>query len=176
MIVDKTFWGVSMGKLKRLLILLFLVTGLSQAFAKQLCFQIIQHDKAADNITEESLVVEDQVLNSFFDYGFIVTNSNAAISASQSQNEKLFNQGLSEAFNGFADYFVQINLYFEGGEKEISKSSDLEKVTFKLARTNTGKIIAEKSFNNAKHENKNDDLKKFSSSLAAEINKALQSE
>ena len=36
------------------------------------------------------MTIEDSVLNNFFEYGFIVTNSDAAISESSAQDERLY--------------------------------------------------------------------------------------
>lgn len=173
MIVDKTMWGVSMGKLKRLISMMAITLCASACFAKQLCFQIVQHDTVADAVTEKSYVVEDEVLNSFFDYGYIVTNADAAMSDSDDRTSRFFKDGLLEAFNGYSDYFIQINLYYERPEDSTSPVSDLKTIDFTLANTMTGTTLAKKKFANIKDTNKKDDLKKISSSLVAEIHKAL---
>ena len=102
-----------MGTIKKLSLFCFISLLSTFCFARQLCFQIVQHDSAAKELTEQSLTIEDEVLNSFFDYGFIVTNSNATISNSQNQDETLFETGLKDAFNGYSDIFIQIQLFFE---------------------------------------------------------------
>ena len=76
----------------------------------------MQHDESLDSVSEDSMVIEDSVLNNFFEYGFIVTNSDAAISESKAQDEKLYKIGQGDAFNGFSDYFIQIRLYYERTE------------------------------------------------------------
>jgi hypothetical protein len=101
-----------MGKLKRFCILTVLLASGALCFANQISFQIVQHDDSLDSVSEDSMVIEDSVLNNFFEYGFIVTNSDAAISESQAQDEKLYKIGQGDAFNGFSDYFVQIKLYY----------------------------------------------------------------
>lgn len=173
MIVDKYFWGVSMGKLKRLITICLIAISATCAFAKQISFQVVQHDLTSDEVTEQSLVIEDEVLTSFFESGYIVTNSAAAVSDSETQDSVLFKTGIGEAFNGSSDYFVQINLFFERTDETTSKDADLQKIKFTIAKTNTGKTIANKSFDNIKVKNVNTDLKKVSLSLVKEINKAL---
>ena len=173
MIVDKYFWGVSMGKLKRLITVCFIVMFASNAFAKQISFQVVQHDQTSSIVTEQSLVIEDEVLNSFFESGYIVTNSDAAMSNSDGQDDLLFKAGIREAFEGCSEYFIQINLFFTRTDQTTSKNSDLEKINLTIAKTNTGKTIANKSFDNIKIVNVKTDLKKVSLSLVKEINKAL---
>ena len=72
----------SMGKLKKLGILAILLISGSLCFANQISFQIVQHDESLDSVSEDSMVIEDSVLNNFFEFGYIVTNSDAAISSS----------------------------------------------------------------------------------------------
>lgn len=164
-----------MGKMKRLCILAFMLITSAACFAKQISFQIVQHDDSAKDITEQSLTIEDEVLNSFFDYGFIVTNSDAKISGSESMDEKLYKNGVGEAFNGYSDYFIQINLFYERTEETLTKASDLKKVSFIVTAAKTGEKVASKSMENIKLEHKKDDLKKISANLVTEINKTLKS-
>ena len=164
-----------MGNLKRLCILTVLLFGTTLCFANQISFQIIQHDDSQDSVSEDSLVIEDSVLNNFFEYGFIVTNSDAAISESKAQNEKLYKIGQGDAFNGFSDYFIQINLYYERTEETLSASSDLYEIDFSITSIKTGKKIADRSMKNLKIDRtKKNNLVKVSSDLVNEISKALR--
>lgn len=164
-----------MGNLKRLCILTVLLFGISLCFANQISFQIVQHDDSQNSVSEDSLVIEDSVLNNFFEYGFIVTNSDAAISESKAQDEKLYKIGQGDAFNGFSDYFIQINLYYERTEETMSASSDLYKIDFSITSIKTGKKIADRSMKNLKIDRtKKNNLVKVSSDLVNEISKALR--
>ena len=164
-----------MGKLKKLCILSFLLISGSLCFANQISFQIVQHDDSKDSVSEDSMTIEDSVLNNFFEYGYIVTNSDAAISESSAQDEKLYKIGQGEAFTGFSDYFVQIKLYYERNDQTLTNSSDLYKIDFSITSVKTGKKIADRSIGNIKidHTKKNN-LTKVSSDLVNEISKALR--
>lgn len=164
-----------MGKLKKLGIFAILLISGSLCFANQISFQIVQHDESLDSVSEDSLVIEDSVLNNFFEYGYIVTNSDAAISESEAQDEKLYKIGQGEAFTGFSDYFVQIKLYYERTDQTLTTSSDLYKIDFSITSIKTGKKIAAKTLKDIKidHTKKNN-LTKVSSDLVNEISKALR--
>ena len=164
-----------MGNLKRLSLMTVLLLCGMLCFANQISFQIVQHDDSLDQVSEDSMIIEDSVLNNFFDYGFIVTNSDAAISDSKTQDEKLYKIGQGDAFNGYSDYFVQIRLYYERTEETLSTSSDLYKIDFSITSIKTGKKIADKSMKNIKidHTKKNN-LVEISSDLVNEISKALK--
>ena len=164
-----------MGKLKKLCILSFLLISGSLCFANQISFQIVQHDESLDCVSEDSLVIEDSVLNNFFEYGYIVTNSDAAISESAAQDEKLYKIGQGEAFTGFSDYFVQIKLYYERNDQTLTNSSDLYKIDFSITSVKTGKKIAAKTMKDIKIDRtKKNNLAKVSSDLVNEISKALR--
>ena len=164
-----------MGKLKRLSILAVLLLGASFCYANQISFQIVQHDDSMDSVSEDSLTIEDSVLNNFFEYGYIVTNSDAAISDSAAQDERLYKIGQGDAFNGYSDYFVQIKLWYERTEQTLSVSADLYKIDFSITSIKTGKKIADKTITDIKIDRtKKNNLGKVSADLVNEINKALR--
>ena len=164
-----------MGKLKRFSIFAVLLLSSALCFANQISFQIVQHDDALDSVSEDSMVIEDSVLNNFFEYGYIVTNSDAAISDSPAQDEKLYKIGQGDAFNGFSDYFVQIKLYYERTEETLVNTSDLYEIDFTITSVKSGKKIAARSMKNIKIDRtKKNNLMKVSSDLVNEISKALK--
>ena len=164
-----------MGNLKRLSILLALLAASALCFANQISFQIVQHDESLDSVSEDSMTIEDSLLNDFFEYGFIVTNSDAAVSNSSAQDEKLFKIGQGDAFNGYSDYFVQIKLFYERTDQTISQSNNKKKIDFIIASPKTGAKIAEKSINDIKIDpGKKNNLVKVSSELVNQIHKALK--
>ncbi len=164
-----------MGNLKRLCILSFLLLCTTFCFANQISFQIVQHDESKDSVSEDSMIIEDSVLNNFFEYGFIVTNSDAAISESSTQDEMLYKIGQGDAFNGFSDYFVQIKLYYERTENTLTNNADLYKIDFSITSIKTGKKIADKTINDIVIDRmKKNNLAKVSSDLVSEISKVLK--
>ena len=163
-----------MGKLKRFYIVSVLLLCGTLCFANQISFQIVQHDDTLDSVSEDSMIIEDSVLNNFFEFGYIVTNSDAAVSDSTAQDEQLYKIGQGDAFTGFSDYFVQIKLYYERTEQTLSKNADLYKIDFSITSIKTGKIIADQSINDIKIDRtKKNNLSKVSSDLVKEISKAL---
>lgn len=164
-----------MGKLKRFYIFSVLLLCGTLCFANQISFQIVQHDETIDSVSEDSMTIEDSVLNNFFEYGFIVTNSDAAISDSTDQDERLYKIGQGDAFNGFSDYFVQIRLYYERTEQTLSQNADLYKIDFSITSIKTGKKIADKTITDIKIDRaKKNNLAKVSSDLVDEISKVLR--
>ena len=164
-----------MGNFKRIVIFSALIFSAALCFANQISFQIVQHDDSADSVTEDSMIIEDSVLNNFFEYGYIVTNSDAAISDSAGQDEKLYKIGQGDAFNGYSDYFVQIKLYYERTAQTLSTSADLYQINFSITSVKTGAKIVDKTLKDLKFDRtKKNNLVKISSDLVSEISKALK--
>ena len=89
--------------------------------------------------------------------------------------EKLqFKTGIKDAFNGFSDIFIQINLFFEQNDENTANNSELKNIKFIVANAATGIKIAENTLQNIKLEHKKDDLQKIASNLVFQINKVLK--
>lgn len=160
--------------MKKTISVLVLMLCASLCFAKQISIQILQHDESITEVSESSLVIEDNLLNGFFDEGYIVTNSPAEVSASLSQDEVLLKKGLGEAFNGFSDYFVQIKLYYESSDGTFTSEPNIEKIDLLVASAQTGVTIKQGTIKNNKKQTLDEDLYSLSVSLLSEIKKAIK--
>ena len=121
-----------MGKTKKIGLIAGLLLCAQLCFARQVSFQIIQHDDRTQDVTEQSLVIEDELLNGFFETGYIVTNSPTVVSQSDEDDVVLYNKALGDAYEGSSDYFIQIKLFYNNALKQIDWS---------IASAATGKII-----------------------------------
>lgn len=161
-----------MGNLKRKVLILVMAVLPSFVFAKQISFQVVQHDESSKDVTEQSLVIEDVMMNSFFEKGYIVTNSVTVIS-DEAANETLYKAGLKEAFEGYSDIFVQINLFYVYNPEAKKNNSCLEKINWTVTDTISGNKIDEKSINDIKPFTNNKDMDNFTAVLVNEINKSI---
>ena len=133
--------GCKMGKCKKQLIFVLFMFCVFCFYGGQISIQVVQHDKIQKNLSENSLVIEDELLTGFFENGYIVTNSPAMTSDSKGSDEKCFSIGMNDAFNGYSDYFVQIKLYYDG------EKSDLSKVNWTLYSVSTGEKLEDSFIN-----------------------------
>ena len=155
-----------MGKIKHIIIAACLFMCANFCFAKQIQLQIVQHDDRTDTVSEDSLVIEDELLAGFFETGYIITNSPAVVSESASDDVILFNKAMGDAYEGSSDYFVQIKLYY---------TNSLHTIGWSVASVTTGKTIKESSFESAVKPDDEKGLKNVSSKLISEISKVLKS-
>jgi len=149
-----------MGKTRKLLLIAGLLLCAQFCFAKQVSFQIIQHDDKTQNVTEQSLVLEDEMLNSFFETGYIVTNSPTVVSESDENDVILYNKALGDAYEGSSDYFIQVKLFYNNSLKQIDWS---------IASVATGNKIKESSITGSVTAADEKGMKKISSRLMSEI-------
>ena len=129
-------------------------------FAKQVSFQIIQHDDKTQNVTEQSLVIEDEMLNSFFETGYIVTNSPTVVSESDENDVILYNKAMGDAYEGSSDYFIQVKLFY---------NNSLRQIDWSIASVATGNKIKESSITGSVTAADEKGMKKLSSKLMSEI-------
>ena len=101
-----------MGKTRKYILIAGLLLCAQVCFARQVSFQIIQHDERTEKVTEQSLVIEDELLSGFFESGYIVTNSPTVVSNSDANDIVLYNKALGDAYEGSSDYFIQIKLIY----------------------------------------------------------------
>ena len=155
-----------MGKIKHIILVAIFFIFANFAFAKQIQLQIVQHDDRTDTVSEDSLVIEDELLAGFFETGYIITNSPAVVSSSASDDVILFNKAMGDAYEGSSDYFLQIKLYY---------TNSLHTIGWSLASVASGKTIKESSFESAVKTLDQKGLKNVSNKLISEISKVLKS-
>lgn len=117
-------------------------------FAGSVSFQIVQHNDSMDSVCASALIIEDEIMNSFFNSGFIVSNSPASVSSSSAQDKKLWNLGYDEAVSGRFDDFIQVHLYFnESTARDTQKVSlgMIDKIGWKIVSLKNGTMLEEKS-------------------------------
>ena len=165
----------NMERIKKGIILFLLLIGTAYCFGEQISFQIVQLNNSAENVTEEAKVVEDFLIDSFFDAGYIVTNSEAALAKSRAEYPKLWQTGMNEAIAGYSDYFVQVILQFtETLDETINKNvMILKNVDFSVYRTENLEELSKQNLPcNLKILNPSD-MGTISDSLIFEINKVI---
>lgn len=164
-----------MGNFKKLFLGILFSLAATVLFARQIAIQIVQHDETSENVSEQSFVLEDELMNGFFENGYIVTNSPASISKSEKQDQSLWSLGLGEAYDGFSDYFVQIKIYYTV-EKTNSIKADtvISRLDWNLTSVSTGKTIKASSLQDYLKTQRNRDTKSLSTFLIKEIKEAIK--
>ncbi len=126
---------------------LVMFAAITSGFCGSLSFQILQKDESLSDVCESALVIEDEILNYFFEHGYIVSNVPAAVSKNDEEDRKFYTDAYNEAVDGTVDQLCIIKLYFNGGERENLKPSvgTMQKISWKIVSVRTGKVLEESS-------------------------------
>ncbi|MCR4733653.1 MAG: hypothetical protein K5829_01425 [Treponema sp.] len=143
-------------------------------FAKQISIQIVQHDETSEEVFEQSFALEDEIMNGFFENGYIVTNSSASISKSDKNDSSLWHTGFGEAYDGFSDFFVQIKLYYSVEKIGIKLESIISRVDWSLTSVSSGETLKKSTVQDFEKDKKKMDAKILSSYLINEIKEAIK--
>ena len=147
-------------------------------YARSLSFQIVQHNDSMNGVCSSAYVIEDELLNYFFENGYIVSNSQASISSSADDDKKLWCDGYYEASDGSFDDFVQIHLYFGENpninEKKVSLGM-IDSVSWNITSIKTGKCLEKntKSVTKPMGSDTEENVRNFASDFAAHIKKVI---
>jgi len=163
-----------MGTIKKISLALVFMVLATTVFAQQISFQIVQHDETSKEVTEQSFTIEDQLVEMFFENGYIVTNSPTVAVNSETEAKKLWNTGLKEAQEGFSNYFIQINLYYSAENLTNQGSAVLKKADWSLIYTKTGEAKAKNTVKSKQSLDIQNDLYTISADIFNEIKKAIR--
>ncbi len=163
---------------KKFLVAVFtIIASISFVNAESLSFQILQKDESLNEVCESSLVIEDEILNYFFEHGFIVSNVPAAVSNTNAQDEKYFKNSYNEAVEGTVENFCLVKLYFTGGAEENQKVSigNMKKISWKIVSIRTGKVLEDsttKVQQNISHDEEAN-VREFAADFATHLHKII---
>ncbi len=165
-----------MGK-KVMLALVAALFGAASGFCGSLSFHVIQHNDSLSEVCESALVIEDEILNYFYDAGYIVTNVPASVSKSDEQDKKLYQNGVNEAAGSAFDKFVQIKLYFTGDETQNTAVAlgNMKRISWKVVSVRTGAVLeegAQEVTTDVAVDNEKN-VRKFAGDFAVHLNKVL---
>ena len=124
-------------KIRNLIVVLILILNVINAYGMNVSILILQKD-GPEKVSEASRVFENQILNTLFDNGHIV--SNEPISLYENYEMAIFN-GFNSAVDGFMDYFVEITLEYDLAKSKTPDGVSLENiknVQYTIKKVSTG--------------------------------------
>jgi hypothetical protein len=168
-----------MGKRQAIAVLSVILLTVSSCWSAQLSFQVVQHNGAQENVCEQTLVIEDEMLDYFFNQGNIVTNERAA-AVKDGSDEAVWKTAFADAAAGGSQYFVQLCLYYDTSSStnpEAVALSNLDYVTWTITEIQSGKNIADMKNTvdkTALGKDDTDSVRNYAAEIAEQIQKALK--
>ena len=128
---------------KKLFAFFVLFFSLVFCYAEEISFQVLQIDSSSDDVYEQTLIIEDQILEFFFDKGYIVTNEQAVV-ATKKTSDSIQKRALQFAESGGSKYFICLQLNYNAGSpaKNIVQLSNLKSVNWTAINISTNKKVA----------------------------------
>lgn len=121
-------------------VLTFLLLNVINLYGLNVSILIFQKD-GIEKVSESSRVFENQIMNTLFDYGHIVTNETISL---YENYEMASVNGFNAAVDGFMDYFVEIKLEFDISQSKNPEAVSLENlksVDYVIKKVSTGEIF-----------------------------------
>lgn len=113
-------------------------------FSMTVSISLVQNESAPQSAIKMSQIAEEQLLNNFFNNGFIVSNTPIRFDGINFKNK---NYGLKEATFGLSDilfvYFLQYNANEKTATENNSSYAQLEYINWKILSVPDGRLIKE---------------------------------
>jgi len=148
-------------------------------WSAELSFQIVQHDNVQEKVCEQTLVIEDEMLDYFFSKGNIVTNE-PAVSVKDGGDEAVWKTAFAGAAAGGSRYFVQLRLYYDTAAStnpEAVSLSNIDYVTWTITDVQSGKTLSDMKAMVDKPASGQDDadsVREYAAEIAEQIQKTLE--
>lgn len=133
---------------KTMLLLLFAITGF--AYASSYSLQIIQHDEMSGKVNPLSYIVEDGIMEYFFNSGNVISNTPAVAVKNASEDESVIDKAIMSALDGYCNVMIAVTLEYSSNERFTDNAdfSDLIEMDWFVMDLTTEKKIADGSVKN----------------------------
>ncbi|MCQ2610169.1 MAG: hypothetical protein MJ169_00335 [Treponema sp.] len=146
------------------------------AKTKSFSLQVIQKN-GPQIIFDASYLMEQSVLDYFFEYGYIVSNTKMIVQQKNDDISSQLKQSYAEAQEGYLDYQVLMTIIFntqDSTNPESAMLSNIEKVEWEVISLTDGKKMYKGYMIPPKALKNNDDsIIQYATQLAATIKKAI---
>lgn len=166
--------------MKRTFFAFLLLCASFAAGAKSISLQVIQRNTGGDGVFDTSYVVEQTIMDYFFEHGMIVSSNQVIVSNRDEAAEKNeLRRSLIEAKTGCMDLFITVCLNFALADSTnpsavlLSNINDAELAILSLETTET---VATGTYSPKVVPNKNDNrggVESFATDIAADIHTRL---
>ena len=120
------------------------------ASAKSFSLQVVQKNTPGDDVFDSSYVVEQTILDYFFERGMIVTNGSVLVSKNDVAKDKTdLRRSMMEARIGSMDLFVQLDLNYsvlDSANPTAVLLSNIKSADVQIVSLSQNKVIASGKF------------------------------
>lgn len=160
---------------------LFLILLLAGSFvsAKSFSLQIVQKYGSETVVYEASYLIEQVILDYFYEHLYIVSNSPVIIEQKDKDITAELQKAFDDAQEGCLDYVILADVYFnltESNNPEEALLNNIDKVEWKVFSTENKSVLASgRAVPGKKYRNDDDGLTYFSNEIAEHIKEQIES-
>lgn len=166
--------------MKRTFFAFLLLCASFAAGAKSFSLQVIQRNTGGDSVFDTSYVVEQAIMDYFFEHGMIISSNQVIVSKRDDASEKKeLRRSLIEAKSGCMDLFVKLYLNFALEDSKNPSAvllSNINNAELEILSTETTETVATGKYSPKVVPNKNDNrggVESFATDIAADIHTRL---
>lgn len=147
--------------------------------AKSFSLQIIQKNGSENVVFNASYLIEQTILDYFFEHAYIVSNSPVIIEKKDGDLETELKKSIAAAQEGFLDYIIEVEVFYNlenSNNPEEAMLSNIEKIKWNVVSLSGRTVLAGGEAVPQKRKLKNDDdsLVFFTNEIAQSIQKGLE--
>ena len=146
-------------------------------YAKSISLQIIQTNGSQSVVFDASYLIEQSIMDYFFDCSYIVSNSPVIIDKKIEKIDPSLQIYFVHAKEGLLDYFVEVYVHYDlvdSNNPEEALMRNIKKVDWKAYLVNDKTLIYQDTKNASKYKNDDDSIIYYSRIIAEDIKKAIE--
>lgn len=167
---------VSMKFCRKFIFLILLLTG-NLVSAKSFSLQVIQKNGAENIVYNASYLVEQTIMDYFFENAYIVSNSPVIIEKKNESITEELQKSFDAAQEGYLDYIIEATIFYNlanSNNPEEALISNIDKIEWKLFSLNDRQLIASGKSVPQKYRNDDESLVFFANEIAQNIQKVIE--
>lgn len=140
---------------------------------------VAQNEVAPEIALETSSLIEDEIMGSLYDEGYIVSNNDISLVGTAYADPSF---GIKDATEGFSDYLIAVLVeYAEEAVKDAERQivyAEIRAVTWRLVRLSDGKVLAERvvDMKKAKADDPQDRARRLAKIIGRDCDRLLKKE
>lgn len=163
--------------IKKSMFLMLILIG-SMASAKSFSLQVVQKYGSETVVYEASYVIEQTIMDYFYENLYIVSNSPVIIQKKGQDISSELQKAFDAAQEGYLDYVIQADVYYnisDSNNPEEALLNNIDKIEWKVFSIDSKHILASgKAVPGKKYRNDEDGLYYFSNELAEHIKEQIE--
>lgn len=165
-----------MNLLKKMGIIFLMIVG-TNVTAQSISLQIIQKNGSDSVVFDASYLIEQSMMDYFFEHAYIVSNSPVIIKKDKQEIKVELQKAYDSAQEGYLDYIIEATVYYnleDSNNPEEALMENIEKIEWNVLLLSDKSVISKGSEVPQKYRNDDDSLVFFANEIAKKIESEIK--